>query len=65
MSALAPTLESFFTTYLVGQRNASEHTINAYRDTMRLLLTYAQQRTGVKPSDLDISTLNAELIAAS
>jgi len=64
MSALAPTLESFFTTYLVGQRNASEHTIRAYRDTMRLLLTYAQQRTGVKPSDLDISTLNADLIAA-
>jgi integrase/recombinase XerD len=64
VSALAPTLESFFTTYLVAQRNASEHTINAYRDTMRLLLTYAQQRTGIKPSDLDISTLDAELITA-
>ncbi len=64
MSALAPTLESFFTAYLVGQRDASEHTINAYRDTLRLLLTYVHERTGIQPSDLDISVLDAELITA-
>lgn len=64
MTALAPTLQSFFTSYLVGQRAASEHTIAAYRDTLRLLLSYARERTGIQPSDLDISVLDAELIAA-
>jgi site-specific recombinase XerD len=64
VSALAPTLQSFFTSYLVGQRAASKHTIRAYRDTMRLLLSYAHERTGIQPSDLDIGILDAELIAA-
>ena len=64
MSALAPTLESFFTSYLVGQRGASKHTITAYRDTLRLLLNYVHERTGIQPSDLDISILDAELIAS-
>lgn len=64
MSALAPALQSFFTSYLVGQLGASEHTITAYRDTLRLLLSYVHERTGIQPSDLDISVLDAELITA-
>ncbi|MDQ3431016.1 MAG: site-specific integrase [Actinomycetota bacterium] len=63
MTALAPTLQSFFTDYLIGQRGASGHTITAYRDTFRLLLNYIHQRTGIAPSDLDITVVNAELIA--
>jgi hypothetical protein len=31
MTALAPTLQSFFTDYLIGQREASGHTVTAYR----------------------------------
>lgn len=54
MSALAPTLESFFTERLIGQRRASPHTVAAYRDTIRLLLAYAADRLGKRPSDLDI-----------
>ena len=38
MSALAPTLQAFFADRLARQRQASAHTIAAYRDTMRLLL---------------------------
>jgi len=64
MTALAPTLQSFFTSYLVGQRGASHHTITAYRDTLRLLLGYVRERTGIQPSDLDIAVLDAEMIAA-
>src|ERR1019366_2252547 len=64
MTALAPTLQSFFTSYLVGQRGASDHTITAYRDPLRLLLGYVHERTGIQPSDLDINVLDAELIAA-
>ncbi len=63
MTALAPTLQSFFTDYLIGQRAASPHTVTAYRDTFRMLLDYIHQSTGIRPSDLDITKLNAELIA--
>lgn len=62
MSALAPTLQSFFASYLHGQRAASRHTITAYRDTFRLLLGYVQEQTGVRPSDVDIAMLDAELV---
>ena len=51
--ALAPTLQAFFTERLIAQRHASPHTIAAYRDTLRLLLAFAQQRAGKPPSQLD------------
>lgn len=63
MTVLAPTLQSFFTDYLIGQRAASGHTITAYRDTFRLLLSYVHERTGIRPSDLDISVVDAELVS--
>ncbi len=64
MSLLAPTMQAFFTDRLVNQKNASPRTIAAYRDTMRLLLTFASQRTGKPPSRLDIDDLDAPLIGA-
>ena len=62
MSALAPTLQAFFTDRLIGQRHVSDHTIAAYRDTLRLLLRYASERTGVFPSKLDLAELDAPLV---
>ena len=50
MSALAPTLQAWFTDRLIAQRNVSPHTIRAYRDTLRLLLDYAEARLGRQPS---------------
>jgi len=41
MSALAPVMEGFFTERLIGQRQASGHTVASYRDTFRLLLGFA------------------------
>jgi site-specific recombinase XerD len=64
MSALAPTLQAWFTNRLIAQRNVSPHTIRAYRDTLRLLLEYAETRLGRQPSQLDIADLDAPLIAA-
>jgi len=64
MSALAPTLQAFFTDRLIRQRHASSHTIAAYRDTLRLLLGFASQSTGIAPSLLDVADLDAPLIAA-
>jgi len=64
VSALAPTLQAFFTERLVGQRNASPNTIAAYRDTLRLLLAFAAGRLHRQPCELDLGDLDAELIAA-
>lgn len=64
MTALAPTLQSFFTDRLIAQRHCSPQTIASYRDTMRLLINYANATTGRPPCDLDLTDLNAELIAA-
>jgi site-specific recombinase XerD len=64
MSALAPTLQAFFTDRLIGERRASPHTIAAYRDTLKLLLAFAATRSGRQPCKLDIDDLDAPLIAA-
>ena len=62
MTALAPTLQAFFTDRLIRQRHASSHTIAAYRDTWRLLLSYAATQAGRQPSKLDLTDLDAPLI---
>jgi integrase/recombinase XerD len=62
MTALAPTLQAFFTDRLIRQRHASGHTVATYRDTMRLLLGYAATRTKRPPSRLDLAELDAALI---
>lgn len=64
MTALAPTLQAFFSDRLINQRHASQHTIAAYRDTIRLLLRFAAEHNCTPPSDLDISDLDAPLIGA-
>jgi integrase/recombinase XerD len=55
-------LQSFFTQRLVGQRNASPHTIASYRDTFRLLLEFAQQHLRKCPSKLTVEQLDAPFI---
>jgi integrase/recombinase XerD len=62
MTALAPTLQAFFSTRLTSQYGASPHTVAAYRDTWRLLLGYAAQSTATAPTELDLSQLDADLI---
>jgi integrase/recombinase XerD len=64
MTALAPTLQAFFTDRLITQRHASPHTIRSYRDTMRLLLEFAQHQLRVQPAQLDLAALDADLIAS-
>jgi len=62
MTALAPTLQAFFTDRLARQRQASPHTIAAYRDTWRLLLSYAATQASRQPSVLDLADLDEPLI---
>ena len=63
MTALAPTLQAFFTDRLARQRQASPHTIAAYRDTWRMLLTFTTRQAGKQPSQLDLGDLDAPLIS--
>ena len=64
MTTLAPTVEAFFTQRLAVQRDASPHTVAAYRDTLRLLFVFAHNRTGTPPSRLDVGDIDATLVAA-
>lgn len=62
MTALAPTLQAFFTDRLAHQLGASAHTIAAYRDAWRLLLAFTTARTGIAPTKIDIADLDASLV---
>jgi integrase/recombinase XerD len=64
MTLLAPTMQAWFTDRLINQKDASSRTIAAYRDTMRLLITFASEQTGKLPSRLDIDDLDAPMIGA-
>ena len=65
MTALAPTLQAFFTERLARQKNASPHTVASYRDTLRLLLGFvAKQTGGTPPARMQIEDLDAPLIGA-
>lgn len=57
-------LEAFFTERLMLQRQASPNTIAGYRDTFRLLLSFAQQRLKKAPSMLALEDLDAPFVGA-
>jgi integrase/recombinase XerD len=64
MTALAPTLQAFFTDRLARQKQASPQTIAAYRDTFRLLLSFIRDQTGTPPARLTIEDLSVPLVTA-
>jgi integrase/recombinase XerD len=61
---LAPILQGFFTDRLTRQKNASPNTVAAYRDTCKLLLVFAQDKTGQPPSRLSLADLDSALVGA-
>jgi integrase/recombinase XerD len=61
---LAPILQAFFTDRLARQKKASPNTVAAYRDTCRLLLSFARQQTAKQPSRLSLADLDAALVGA-
>jgi site-specific recombinase XerD len=63
MTALAPTLQAFFTDRLVSQRGASPNTVAAYRTSLRLLVCFAAEQTNKRICDLDLADLDAPLVA--
>ena len=59
---LAAQGQQFFTDRLRTQMEASPNTIASYRDTFRLLLRFASERTGRAPTRLKIEDPNAEMV---
>ena len=58
----AALLQAYFTDRLMGQRNASPHTIASHRDAFRLLLEFAQKSLKKAPTALAVGDLDAPFI---
>ena len=61
-SDLPALLQAFFTDRLLKQRQASNHTVAAYRNTFRLLLRFAAARLSRAPSCLALTDLDAAFL---
>ena len=59
---LGPHLEDFFHSRLNSQLNASEHTVRSYRDSLKLLLTFAGKRLGREPMRMDVEDIDVDLV---
>jgi integrase/recombinase XerD len=61
-SSFSALLQAFFTERLIGQRNVSPHTIANYRDTFRLLISFAERCLKKPPTKLSLDDLDAPFI---
>ena len=59
---LPPQVQTFFAERLISQLGASPNTVASYRDTFRLLLGFASNETGRRPTDLRVEDIDAGLI---
>ena len=64
MTELAPCLSAFLREHLPRQRNASRHTVASYADSFMLMLGFAADRLGIRPSAIAIEHLTTELLFA-
>ena len=64
MTSFASLVEAFFTEWLMTQRRVSPATVAAYRDTFRLFLQFAATTRRLAPSSLDLTDLDATLVAS-
>jgi site-specific recombinase XerD len=62
--ALLVLVQAFFHDYLRGVRGASEHTIRAYRDTLKLFFTFLSHRTRRPVADLGLDDIQAQAVLA-
>lgn len=61
-SSFPSLLQRFFTDRLLGQLGASSHTVASYRDTFRLLLSFATKRLKRAPSELRLEDLDVSFL---
>lgn len=60
--AFATLVQAFFCERLINQQNVSKRTLQAYRDTFRLLFAFVEREHGRSPSETTLSELDAELV---
>jgi integrase/recombinase XerD len=61
-STFSTLLQQFFVERLIQQCHVSTRTVEAYRDSFRLLFAFAEQRLKKHPADLALGDLNASFI---
>ena len=59
----AQCLSKYLTMYLPGQAGLSENTIMAYRDTFKLVLTFAEEHRNLKPEKITLADFNEQFVA--
>lgn len=64
MNALAAQLQTYFSLFARTQRDLSSHTISAYRDTWRMLITFLAARTGTRAEHITFEHVNARNVTA-
>jgi len=64
MTPIAPHMTAFLQEYLATQRGASQHTCDTYAYGFQLLFRFASKQLGVRPSDMSIEQLDAEVVTA-
>ena len=62
MTTLAAHLGTFLREYLPRDRAASTHTCETYAYSLMLLMRFAAEHLSLKPSQIDLDQLNAELV---
>jgi integrase/recombinase XerD len=55
-------VQSFFQQYLRGTRGASDHTVRAYREALRLFFMFLVGRRSRSAADLDLDDLQADAV---
>ncbi|AHW60643.1 Site-specific recombinase XerD [Draconibacterium orientale] len=61
---LSALIQKYFTDRLYNQLEASPHTISSYRDSFRLLLRFAGEKTMKTPTKLTVNDLDVEMIVS-
>jgi len=59
---LGPLVQDFFCQRLQSQQQVSPHTVASYRDTLRLLLAFVEQKSGQPPSQQTLWDWNGQTI---
>jgi hypothetical protein len=59
---IAPHVQAFFADYLCQQKRLSPQTVVSCRDTFRLWLTLLRDQTGVEPSALRLTDVDAPAV---
>jgi len=60
--SLQALVQGFFEKHLAVERHASRHTVLAYRDSLKLFLAYAAERSGSTADKLDFATLDVDVV---